>query len=170
MLLDTFEIPHRAEIIDFQKGETRTESYLKIHPYGRVPALVHGDLTVVESGAITLYLADLYPEKMGTPKPGTLERARLYEWLFFFQATLEPTAMEAFAGKDKSECREKVKELLEAMESRIQGPYVLGESFTLLDVILACELTWYKMVEIYPEGLGTYDSLLERVGPKLKTP
>ncbi len=167
-LLDTFEIPHRVELLDFQKGETRTESYLKIHPYGRVPALVHGDVTVIESGAITLYLADLYAEKMGTPPPGTPGRARLYEWIMFFQSTLEPFAMDAFAGKDKSECRKKVRELLVAMESRVEGPYVLGENFTLLDVILTCELSWYKMVDIYPEGLQTYDSLMERVGPKIK--
>ena len=116
VLLDAFEIPHRTVVLDFQQGETKTDDYLKIHPYGRVPALVDGDQTIIESGAITLYLADKFPDKLNTPKPGTPERTKLYEWLLFFHATLEPVAVEFFGAKDKeaatAEGQRKVKELL----------------------------------------------------------
>lgn len=57
ILLDTFNIAHEFENIDFRSGENKTESYLEIHPYGKVPALVDGEQKVIESGAITLYLA-----------------------------------------------------------------------------------------------------------------
>lgn len=167
VLLDFYDIPHRTEIIDFKSGQNRTEDYLEIHPYGRVPALRDGDLTLVESGAITLYLADKYAEQMGTPAPNTPQRARLYEWLFFFQSTLEPVAIESFASEDKSASRDKVKTLLQAMESRYEGPHALGAELTLLDVIIACELQWYKLIGLYPEGLDTYDRHLAEVGPKL---
>jgi glutathione S-transferase len=33
---------------------------LQIHPFGRVPALVDGGVTIFESGAILLYLGEKY--------------------------------------------------------------------------------------------------------------
>ncbi len=35
--------------------------YLKLHPFGRVPTLVHGDFTVYETGAITRYVDRAFP-------------------------------------------------------------------------------------------------------------
>ncbi|MGE0491918.1 MAG: glutathione S-transferase family protein [Vulcanimicrobiota bacterium] len=166
-ILQIFEIPHEERIIDFKAGENRTPEYLKIHPYGRVPALVHGDTTIVESGAITLYLADLFPDKLNTPKVGTPERALLYEWVLFIQSTLEQVAMQAFTAEDKSECRAKVRELFEAMAGRFRGPFVLGDTFSVLDVILHTELSWYQMMELFPEGLEPYQSFMEHTQKRL---
>lgn len=167
VLLDYYNLPHRTDVIDFRAGEHLGESYLAVHPYGRVPALVDGDLTIVESGAITLYLADKYADTMGTPAVGTKERTRLHEWLFFFQTTLESVVMESFGKDDKTEARQKIHDLLLAMTSRYQSPHALGETLTLLDIIIACELVWYKMAGLYPDGLALYDRHLAEVGPKI---
>jgi len=169
-LLEVFEIPHELKTVDFHAGETRTPEYLKIHPYGRVPALLHGETTVLESGAITLYLADAFPAELKAPAPGTVERARLYEWLLFFQSTLEQVAVESFAAEDKSKSVEKIRELLSAMAGRFVGPYVLGEEFTMLDVILNVELSWYRITGIYPDGLEPYESFLNRTNHRMNWP
>ena len=42
-------------------GEQNLAAYRKINPLGLVPALVHGDLVVVQSLAICEYLEDLFP-------------------------------------------------------------------------------------------------------------
>lgn len=166
-LLKVFEIPHETVHIDFQNGDHRTEEYLKIHPYGKVPALKHGNVTIVESGAIILYLADLFQEKMHTPAPETPERARLYEWLMFLQSTLEQAAVEGLSQEDKTPAREKIRELLTAMSGRFTGPYVLGDHFSVLDVILHTDLAWYRQVGLYPEGLEPYDSFMERTNERM---
>lgn len=168
MLLDVFQIPHQKVVMELRKGEHRTPEYARIHPYQRVPALKHGDITVIESGAITLYLADLFPEKMNTPKPGTPERARLYEWLFFLQSTLEPSAIKAFDPAKKDEGKAEIQKLLSVMGGRIQGPFVLGEQFSLLDVILFCEFSWYQMMGLYPEGLDFLDRFMAVVKEKVQ--
>lgn len=167
MLLDAFHIPHRTEIIDLRKGEHKAPGYEKIHPYRRVPALKCGDVTVIESGAITLYLADLFPEKMNTPKPATPERARLYEWLFFLQTTLEPSAMKAFNPETKDQARQEIRDLLATMEGRLQQPFALGQEYSLLDVILFCDFSWYQMMGIYPEGLAFLDEFMARVKARI---
>ena len=49
---------------------------------GKVPVLVDGDLTLTESVAISLYLAEKYPSKRLIPEDGT-EKADVYRWLLF---------------------------------------------------------------------------------------
>ena len=166
-LLEIFEIPHEAVIVDYTKGEHRSEDYLKINPLGRVPALAHGDLLLTESGAITLYLADLFPEEFKTPQVGSDARGRLYEWLFFFQTTMEQTVLPVYSGGDKQEIAAKLRGHLEAMRTRFVGPYVLGEEFTLLDVTLHIELAWYKMMDVWPGDIEPYAAFVELTYPRM---
>jgi glutathione S-transferase len=167
-LLKAFDIPHETVLVDLENGGHRKEEYLEIHPYGRVPALKHGDMVIIESGAILMYLADMFQEKMHTPAPETPERARLYEWLMFLQSTLEQVAVESLAKQDKTSGKENIRELLAAMSSRFIGPYVLGDHFSVLDVILHTDLAWYKGVGLYPEGLEPYDSFMARTHDQMK--
>lgn len=166
-LLEVFEIPHESVVIDFTTGEHQSKEFLKINPLGHVPALAHGDLILTESGAITLYLADLFPEKFKTPEVGSDARGRLYEWLFFFQTTMEQAMLPVYAGADKKEISAKLAEQLEAMKDRFVGPYVLGDEFSLLDVIMHVELAWYKMMEIWPDGLEPYTEFVARTHPRM---
>ena len=166
-LLEIFNIPHEAVVIDYTKGEHQSDDYLKINPLGRVPALAHGDLILTESGAITMYLADLFPEEFKTPKVGTPERGRFYEWLFFFQTTMEQAVLPAYSGADKGEIAMKLRDQLEAMKGRFVGPYVMGEEFTLLDVILHVELAWYKIMEIWPGDIAPYSDFVELTSERM---
>ena len=62
--------------IDASKGEHRSPAYLAINPGGKVPAIVHGELSLTESSAIVTYVADLVPESGLAPPPRTAARAR----------------------------------------------------------------------------------------------
>lgn len=61
------------------KGETRTESFLKLNPRGQIPVLIDGEVTVWDSQAILAYLARRYaPEWLPTdPEP----LAEVMQWL-----------------------------------------------------------------------------------------
>ncbi|WP_347248355.1 glutathione S-transferase N-terminal domain-containing protein, partial [Zoogloea sp.] len=63
--------------------------YTTINPKGYVPALDlgHGEL-LTEGPAIVQYLADQVPERRLAPPCGTLERARVQEWLTFIGTEL----------------------------------------------------------------------------------
>ena len=167
-LLNFYDIPHKNVLIDIRKGDNKKEDYLKIHPHGRVPAISYNGQVIIESGAITLFLADLYPDKMSTPKVGTPERALLYEWLFFFHASLEQQAMQGFNPETKEKAASEVRRLLEGMGSRLKGPHVLGDQFSLLDVIIYTELAWYKAIGLYPEGLEPFDTFMKSHDERMK--
>ena len=170
-LLNFYNIPHKNVLIDIRKGDNKKPEYLKIHPHGRVPAIEQNGQVILESGAITLYLADLYADKMNTPKPGTPDRARFYEWMFFLHGSLEPQAMLGFNPETKEKGQKEVRRLLEGMASRLQGPHVLGEQFSVVDVVLYTELAWYKMIGLFPDGLEPFETFMkthaERMTPAL---
>lgn len=77
--------------VDFSKQEQREPAFLALNPFGRLPVLVDGDLTLWESHAILAYLG----EKTGRLWPlSTAGRADALRWLFFLSAHINPPAAE----------------------------------------------------------------------------
>ncbi|MBD2130103.1 glutathione S-transferase family protein [Microcoleus sp. ZQ-A2] len=87
-LLEEMGVPY--ELIYVTMAMTQQPEYRQLHPHGKVPVLVDGDVTIFESAAICAYLADKYPEKGLAPLPGTSTRGYYYQWLFYASLTLEP--------------------------------------------------------------------------------
>ena len=87
LVLTQLRIPFTHILLDTLKGETRTPEFLTVNPYGQVPAVVLDDGEVLtQSGAILCYFAE------GTPllPADKLSRARVLQWMFFEQNSLEP--------------------------------------------------------------------------------
>ena len=77
--------------VDLVKRERRLPEFLALNPYGRVPVLVDGELTLWESHAILAYLG----EKTGRLWPTTpARRADALRWLFFLTSAISPPATE----------------------------------------------------------------------------
>src|SRR4051812_24127370 len=65
-MLEELGVPYAIEKIDVQAKQNQSPEYLeKVHPLGHVPALhdSDGDVTMFESAAICMYLADKFAEK-----------------------------------------------------------------------------------------------------------
>jgi glutathione S-transferase len=101
-------------------------------------ALVHDGVLVTESGAITLYLTDLFPNSsIGAPIGDPL-RARYVTWLFCQVGLAEPLFY--MKGTKVLETDAAMSRLFEAMirnmEDTLAGsPYLLGERFTAVDIL-----------------------------------
>jgi GSH-dependent disulfide-bond oxidoreductase len=83
-------LPHRVHKVDLAKGESKTPEFLERNPAGAIPVLVDSEgpggkeLTLAQSGAIALYLA----EKSGKFLPkDAARRAIALQW--FMQATTD---------------------------------------------------------------------------------
>jgi len=80
---------------------------LKINPNGRIPTRVDGESIVSEAAAIMLHLVDQHADGGFAPQIGTLERARVYQWLTF-QTNSVPEELtisqypDRLAGRDAS--------------------------------------------------------------------
>ena len=96
IFLEETGLPYRVVPINIGKGEQFAPEFLKIAPNNRIPAIVdhepaQGDvpLSLFESGAILLYLAD----KTGRLIPADLRgRNETLQWLFWQMAGLGPMA------------------------------------------------------------------------------
>jgi len=86
-------IPYQWQQLDMAAEEHHREPFLSINPFGKLPALVHGDpalpggrLQLFESGAILLYLAELHGDECRT----AADRGLAQQWVLFANATLGP--------------------------------------------------------------------------------
>jgi glutathione S-transferase len=61
-----------------------------VHPLGKSPVVVDGDVTLAESGAILEYLVEQNPDAGLAPTPGSAERARYLYWLHFSEGSAMP--------------------------------------------------------------------------------
>src|SRR5882672_499917 len=79
--LEEAGVPYTLEPVLIREGQHRTESYRRIHPLGRLPALeIAPGVVLTETPALLGYLAELVPERELLP-PSGLERARANEWM-----------------------------------------------------------------------------------------
>ena len=81
-------LPYELVLVDTHKGEQHTPAYRAINPNGKTPALVDGAVTVFDSNAILLYLA----EKTGKFLPANTPEARgeMYSWLMLLATGVAP--------------------------------------------------------------------------------
>ena len=96
LFLEETGLPYRIVPVDIGRGEQFRPEFLAIAPNNRMPAIVDhepaeggGPISVFESGAILLYLAD----KTGRFIPADLRgRVEVLQWLFWQMGGLGPMA------------------------------------------------------------------------------
>lgn len=76
MALESKGVTYRLEPVDIFAQDETVRSYRNLHPFGRIPALRHGDFVLYETAAINRYVDEAFP---GPPlQPATAEeRARM---------------------------------------------------------------------------------------------
>jgi glutathione S-transferase len=59
-LLEALKMPYEVHLVNLGEGDQHKPDFVKISPNGRIPAIVDtdNDLSIFESGAIMLYLAE----------------------------------------------------------------------------------------------------------------
>ncbi|HYC15082.1 MAG TPA: glutathione S-transferase family protein [Stellaceae bacterium] len=82
--------------MNLREGAHKRPEFLAINRYGQVPALVHGELNLCQSGAILQYLADTLGKFAGN---SVLERQRAREWLLWDADRLSPGVFRSRAYK-----------------------------------------------------------------------
>jgi len=148
-MLEETGLPYEEVVLDFDTT-MKSPAYLAINPMGKVPAIRHGDTVVTENAVICAYLADLVPERLLAPPPGSPERGAYYRWLFFLAGPLESllTAREAGAlGEPRSAGYGTEADVLRTLEQAVSGrQYLVGGHFTAADLLMAALLGYYMMV------------------------
>jgi glutathione S-transferase len=77
--------PYDVRLVPWEKF--KEEAHLARNPFGQIPTYEEGDLTLFESGAIVLHIAERFPGLL--PKDANA-RARAIMWMFAALSTVEP--------------------------------------------------------------------------------
>jgi GST-like protein len=89
ILLEEVGMPYTTHKIDITQGEQFNDEFVAINPNSKIPAIVDQEtgITVFESGAILMYLA----EKAGQLLPQDMApRIEVIEWVMFQMANVGP--------------------------------------------------------------------------------
>ncbi len=146
--------------------------FSSINPKGYVPALALENGEVLTEGpAIVQYVADLVPEKKLAPPCGTLERARVQEWLTFIGTELHKNFSPLFNPAASAEVKSGAQEVLArrlpiAAQALSAHPYLTGESFSVADAYLFAVLRWTKFVAVDISPWPSLDAFMERMNAR----
>ncbi len=142
LFLEESGLPYEPVPVDTRKGEQFTPEFLAINPNSKAPAIVDGDVTVFDSNAILLYLA----EKTGKflPENTPAKRGELLSWLMFVATGVGPYSGQAVHfthhapeklhyafNRYQFEARRHYGILDERLATH---RYILGDTYTIVDM------------------------------------
>ncbi|HEX4458791.1 MAG TPA: glutathione S-transferase family protein [Polyangia bacterium] len=165
--------------VELARGEHRGAPYRELNATGRVPTIVDPDgpggqrLVLTQSNAIAFYLA----EKSGTLLPAdALERARAFEWYFFFLTDVITPSQTAFilkrTGTDFGAAVDAIEARCLSMYDYVERhladrAFLAGATFSLADIAgyTISVAFWQKLspaAERYPNLTRWFTSVRER--------
>lgn len=177
--LEELDAPYELRGVNVRTGAQREPEFLALNPNGKVPVLVDpagpsgAPITIVESGAILIYLAEKFRKLL--PDDAT-ERMRAFEWLFFQVSGLGP--MFGQAGYFQRSAPEKITLAIDRFAGEAARHVVLldrrlaaarwlaGESYSIADIAMFGWI-WRRefagvSLETAPHVQRWFDRMLER--------
>lgn len=134
------------------------EEFRRISPLGQVPALtLPCGRSITESGAISVLIAERYPQAGLAPPPGSPHRAEFLRWMFFMSSVLYPALLRYFYADRYTSDPAGTKVVQDAavdetdrafalIEDALAGRnWLAGERFSIADVYLLMLGHWHPV-------------------------
>jgi glutathione S-transferase len=110
--------PYDVRLVSF--AEMKQPAHLALQPFGQIPTYQDEGLTLFESGAIVLHIAERHPGLLPENANG---RARAIAWMFAAKSTVEPVVVEGEVAKllegDKSWTAERMPAIQDRIRDRL---------------------------------------------------
>ncbi len=166
-LLEELGQPYEIEIVDIRAAGGVPESYRAIQPNKKVPAIAHDGTIVTERAAITIYLADAFPEARLAPAIGDTARAAYLTWLVYCDAVFDPALAARAHGltyKSNDYSFGTFEDMVANVERHLErNAFAAGDRFTAADTQLASAIAFtMNVVKVLPE-CPAFSAYLHRV-------
>ncbi len=176
--LEELAVPYEYIEIDAKRLEHRSPRFLTMNPYGKVPALVDGEQTFFESGAMLLHLGERYGiDRQLWPSPAGQARADALSWTVWAMTELGSHMLQfmyhgldtpvSFKPEDRSKAaaeysRSQFVRCLDALQARLDGREHMLGAFTLVDIACASWLRFGTMFGVALDGHPRVTAWLQR--------
>jgi len=156
--------PYEVRLLSF--SAMKEPAHRALHPFGQIPTYEEGDLTLFESGAIVLHIAESHS---GLLPEDTNARARAIAWMFAALNTVEPPIMDRttlmlferdkpWHGERLLAVDARIRARLDELSRRLGSADWLEGEFSAGDLLMASVLLRLKssaMLDEYP-ALSSY--------------
>lgn len=182
IMLEEVGLSYKPHFIDLTKQEQFSSHYLSINPNNKIPAIVdhqgpdHRPITVIESGAILIYLAEKTGELLSNDPR---QRIETIEWLMFQMSGVGPMlgqlhhflhfAAEKIPYAVERYCNE-AKRLYRVMDNRLEGRQYFANAYSIADIAI---FPWVNVhdrqridLEEYPNLQRWHEAIAHRLAVK----
>ena len=173
--LEELALPYTVKALRLDQLEQKQESFLRINPNGRIPAIVDrdaGDFAVFESGAILLYLA----EKTGKLIPADAKgRSVVVQWLMFQMGGVGPMQGQANVffryAPEKipfaiERYQKETRRLYEVLDRRLGEAEYLAGDYSIADIATWPWVSLHDWAGVSVDGLDHLKRWIDAVGAR----
>jgi glutathione S-transferase len=151
-LYNTQRCPYarRTRIVLHEKGivfdvhevdlENKSEEFLSVSPYGKVPVLAVNGTSLYESNVVNEYLDEVHETPRLLPE-NPEQRALARSWMAFaddyffpFIVRVRMGSQRGFSEEQVQEAKEKLQDALSRLEHQLEGKQYLVGEYTLADI------------------------------------
>ncbi len=161
LFLSLLGLPYEKIDVDMVRGAHKAPEFIaRNNPFGQVPVIEDGDVTIADSNAILVYLANRYDSEVRWLPRDAVGAARVQQWLSVAAGQLAYGPMLARfiklfdARLDLDRAQAISRQLFEVLDTELaKRPFLAGDAPTIADVAL------YAYTALAPEGgvpLGPY--------------
>ncbi len=169
--LEEFALDYEVIAVDITQGDQHEQKFLEISPNGKIPAIVDrdADRTLMESGAILIYLAETHDRFLGDDRWQTLE------WLMLQMGGVGPMLGQAhhFLHFNPGKARyaeeryaAEAKRLYTVLDTRLRDREYLSGSYSIADMATWPWISRYEWQGInwedHPHLMRWYRTIAER--------
>lgn len=165
--LEELGLEYTVKAVNILGGDQDTPEYRALNPNGKIPVIVdhdNNDFTVMESGAIMIYLA----EKTGKLMPNDINgRSNVIQWLMFQMAGVGPMMGQAnvffryFPEKIQpaiDRYQNEGRRLFEVLNTHLADhQWLANEEFSIADIANWCWVRTHRWSGIKTDGLEHLD-------------
>ena len=174
IMLEEVGLPYTVHAVNIGQGEQFEPAFLEISPNNKIPAIVDQDngVTMMQSGAILLYLADKTGKLM--PKEGRASW-QVMEWLMWQMGDLGPMLGQAHHflkfNKGKSDYAEErygkeAKRLYGVLDKRLAEHEYIADDYSVADIATwpwISRYEWHEVdIEAFPNVKRWYTAIATR--------
>ncbi|MEL0615960.1 glutathione S-transferase [Cobetia marina] len=153
LMLALLDIPYETVDLDMANGAHKAPDFLKISPFGQVPAIEDNGVFLSDSNAILVYLTQRYDGEQRFMPSDALAAAEVQRWLSVAAGEIAAGPCTARlvtvfgAPFNHEQAIARAHALFDVMESHLeQRHYLVGERLTLADIAA------YSYIAHAPEG------------------
>ncbi len=166
--LEELHLPYEAHRVTLSDADVKSPEFLSLNPNNKIPAIIDPNgpdgtpVTLFESGAILVYLAEKTGKLMGTTAHG---KYQILQWLMFQMGGVGPMFGQlgffyAYAGSKIEDPRPRdryineAKRLLNVLNTQLDGQDWIAGEFSIADIAIA---PWVGALG--PSGYNAHDVL-----------